>query len=125
MEKTKEGPVEATLKNLRAVNKRLSVITQKIKSIKKGDKGVAMIVCQNCKYFAYRTITDQAGECRLNPPVALPLPTQFGIKMQSGWPPTLPESCCGQGVERSENDSIHCDKEVAAANGAGKSTVLV
>ena len=55
-------------------------------------------VCSNCIYWNALSLKDNAGDCRYNPPVAMPYEhQQFGLQIVAMYPPVTTDNvACGK-----------------------------
>lgn len=84
-----------------------------------------MQVCAECKFFAYRKTHDEIGECRIRPIQVIVVPSQFGVQVRGTWPPTDPNSCCGEGQPREPKIPIHIDSNKGPEMNNAKRNAIV
>lgn len=61
------------------------------------------MTCSTCRFFSALD-----SQCRRNPPTPFPIPNQLGqVSVVSIYPPTQPQSWCGEHKQRLEGVTDH------------------
>ena len=80
--------------------------------------------CGNCRYWREQRKSSDVGNCCIDSPKILTIPTKFGVEIVGAWPGSQRTAWCGKFTalteadvaQRAEDDAI---SEAAARNGSG------
>ena len=52
--------------------------------------------CGNCKFWREQMLQKHQGSCCINPPVAVPIPSQGGLGVTGIWPASISTDWCAK-----------------------------